>query len=690
VTRWPPGFWLALVVFVSLRALVLHTAFDEVGLWMYEINPMGTIAELALRGVRVPAYFFYDNAAGQVLAGYLAVPAFLVLGSTYLALKLVPFAMGVGTFFLVFALLRDAFPGRAAMLGAWLLALGPTTLFKYSIVCSGNHFENLFFTSIVLVLFYRMHRKGITAPRLLAAGAAAGFSVFVFLGAVIPVGILAGVHAWVRGFRATLRDLPALLGGFLAGVAPLLALNAFTAGRGANYLAAKFGESDAPAATASGSVLARSGSYLFEKLPISAAYPDVGPVSAGVLSWTFAIAIAVAMVAALASILRRSTSGRFDRVALAPFVLYLPLSALAFGLSNLVVYELTGPLRFSAFRYFLPVLLFGIVALAVVCARGIERGGAMRAGAAALYAAAFLPGLANLRLVDWSFSSTGLGSKYDGYDLSKLARTLLAPKNRLGQAEITRYLGTFPGPLRARVARALGFNLAVGQVLREGHGLDSVRKGRIDLEALVAPYDDADREELARGAGIGARFLKISERAELEDLLALLERSRDGATSASAPLVPAFLEGAAMTNPSLPLASAVPGVLGETGGLVLRARDGHSGDLDDGLARGDGILCGALLRRGIESDRRSVERAIENLPSEIRDEFYRGLGRGCAEGRDEPGLPDGLAVPPESRAAFWSGFSAAVRATHGQDADRLLPALEEKGPGSRANGGRAP
>ena len=685
MTRWPTGFWLALLVFVSSRALVLHTAFDEVGLWMYEINPMGTIAELALRGVRVPAYFFYDNAAGQVLAGYLAVPAFLVFGSTYLALKLVPFAMGIGTFFLVFALVRDAFSVRAAMLEAWLLALGPTTLFKYSIVCSGNHFENLFFTSIVLVLFYRMHRKGVTAGRLLAAGAAAGFSIFVFLGAVIPVGILAAVHAWVRGLRATLRDLPALLGGFLAGIAPLLALNAFTAGRGANYLAAKFGETDAPAAAASGSLPGRVASYLLEKLPISAAYPDLGPATAGVLSRTFAIAITIAWVVAFLSILRRKVDGRFERVALLPFVLYLPLSAVAFGLSNLVVYELQGPLRFSAFRYFLPVLLFGIVALSVVCARGVERGGPARAGAVALYAAAFLPGLSNLRIVDWSFSRTGLGSKYDGYDLSKLARTLLAPKNHLAQEEITRYLGTFPGPLRARVARALGFNLAVGQVLRDGHGLDAVRQGRIDLDALVAAYDAADREELARGAGIGARFLKISERAELEDLLALLARSRDGATPATAPLVPAFLEGPAMTNPSLPLASAVPGVLGETGGLILRARDAGEVGLAASLARGDGILCGALLRRGIAGDRRSVEAALGNVPPELLVEFYRGLGRGCAEAGDEPALPDGLAVPAEVRAAFESGFSAAVRATRGTDADRILAPLE-----SRVNGARSP
>lgn len=666
--RWPAGFWIALGAFAILRALVLHTAFDEVGLWMYEINPMGTIAELALRGVRVPAYFFYDNAAGQVLAGYLAVPAFLALGSTYLALKLVPFAMGVGTLFLLFALLRDAFGMRAGLLGAWLFALSPTTLFKYSIVCSGNHFENLFFTSILLVLFYRMHAKGVTAGRLAVLALAAGFSIFVFLGAVIPVGVLAVLHLWIRGVRRTAGDLVPLLLGFAAGLSPLLALNAWTSGRGASFLAAKFGENDAVGVSSFSKVPGRALSYLFEKLPLAPAYPGTA-----LLSRAFTLALAAATLVALVGILRSRAGERFERAKLLPSVLYLPLSALAFGLSNLVVYDLEGPLRFSAFRYFLPAMLFGLIAIAAVCARGFERGGAARAGAVALFSAAFLPGFSNLGLVDWSFSNTGLGSKYDGYDLSKLARALLAPKNRLSQAEITSYLESFPGPLRARVARALGFNLAVGQVLREGHGLDAVREGHIDLDALVAPYAATDREELARGAGIGARFLKTSERAETADLVALLERSRSAASGATRPLLPAFVEGAAMANPNLPLATAVAGVLGETGGLILRTRES---DLAAGIARGDGILCGALLRRGIQSDRRSVDGALANVPPDLRAEFYRGVGRGCAEGGNEPGLPAGLEIPEEARAGFWSGFAATVRANHGADADRLLARFE--------------
>jgi hypothetical protein len=686
--RFPLGLALALLVYVVLRGLVLHTAFDEVGLWMYEVNPMGTLAELCLRGIRVPTHLFYDNAAGQVLGGYLAVPAFLVLGPTYLALKVVPLLMGIGTLLILYAFLLEAFGRTAAVLGAWLFALAPTALFKYSMVCSGNHFENVFFSSIVLFLFYRLHARGVTAGRLFAVGLAAGFATFVFLGAVIPVGILAGMHVGVRGLRRTARDLAALVPGFLVGIAPLLALNAWTSGRGAFYLASKFGEGDAVGSAAFARVPARIATYLFVKLPQAASYPDFAGVGGQVLSWIFAIALAAATCACLPSAVRallaftkrsapEEEKARFERAKLLPMVLYLPLSALAFGLSNLVVYELGGSLGFSAYRYYLPVFLFGLLAVAAVCARGFERGGGARAGAAVLFAAALLPGISNVGLVDWSFSNTGLGSRYAGYDLSKIARVLLASKNRLEAREITGFLDTFPPLVRARVARALGFNLAVRQLNSGlGRGPTAMRAGRVDLDPLVAPYSLSDRAEIARGAGIGARFVQFSERAPLEDLVGLLARSAEEASPTARPLLPAFLEGAALPNPSLPLATRTAPILAENRAIAVLALDRTgSRALAEGIARGDGFLACGLVRRGIPRDVQSVAAALAALPSDLSPSFAEGLGAGCAEGGEEPGLPAAFPVPTEASAAFWSGFVSALRSIHGAGAPRVAAAL---------------
>lgn len=707
--RLPAGLLLAAGAYLLLRGLLLHTAFDEVGLWMYEVNPMGTLAEMCIRGIRVPPYLFYDNAAGQVLAGYLTVPAFLLFGPSYFALKIVPFSMGLGTLFLVHALLKDAFGRTAALLGAWLVVFAPTTFFKYSVVCSGNHFENVFFTSIVLFLFYRVHGGAIRPARLLGLGTAAGFAIFVFLGAVIPVGILALMHLGIRGPRRFLRDLAPLAAGFAAGLSPLLVLNAWTAGRGASFLAAKFGGEGAIGSSALVRVPGRIWSYLAEKLPLAADYPGFLGVRGSWLGWAFALALIVAFLAALPSAVggvrgflgassgpsAASERARFEDARLVPMVLYLPLSALAFGLSNLVVYRLDGPLSFSAYRYFLPAFLFGILAIAAVCARGLERGGWRRVGAMALYAAALLPGASNLGLVDWSFSHTGLGFRYDGYDLSKIARALVSTKNRLSQAEIHAFLADFPPLLRARVTRALGFNLAVLQVIEEGgRGPDAIRTARVDLDPLLAAYAERDHAEIARGAGIAARFLQYSSGADLGDLLGLLGRTCEQASAAARPHLPAFLEGVATPNPILPLAGRTATILRESGVLAERALTAFPPEvaprLANGLARGDGWLCGGLLRRGIPGDVLSVSGALETLPRELRSSFFRGLGAGCADGGEAPGLPRGFPIPDAEKEDFWAGFASRLASVHGPGAEAAISAVQSGwSPAERAEFARA-
>ena len=80
--RIPLGLLLACAAYVVLRGLIAATSFDELALPMYELYPMGTMAELTLRGIDFPLRYFYDNAAGQILMGFLTVPVFALFGSS--------------------------------------------------------------------------------------------------------------------------------------------------------------------------------------------------------------------------------------------------------------------------------------------------------------------------------------------------------------------------------------------------------------------------------------------------------------------------------------------------------------------------------------------------------------------------------------------------------------------------------
>ena len=78
-----------------------------------------------------------------------------------------------------------------------LFAVGPAeTLTKYSLIASGNHYENLFFSCLALVCGLRLLRAepAQRARRLAVAFFTQGLALFVFLGAIIPVGLLWLVH----------------------------------------------------------------------------------------------------------------------------------------------------------------------------------------------------------------------------------------------------------------------------------------------------------------------------------------------------------------------------------------------------------------------------------------------------------------------------------------------------------------
>lgn len=687
-----------LAAYVLLRALVLHTAFDSVGLWMYELYPMGTMAELLQRGVDFPVRFYYDNAAGQVLCGLLTVPSFALAGPSYLALKLLPFVLGIGLLLLAWSWLRAHGGRTAANVGAWCLALGPTTLVKYSITCSGNHFENLFFSMLALWSFDRLQRRGATRARLFGFGLAAGFALFVFLGALLPLGLLAAVHAGARGLRACLRDLVWLAAGFVVGLMPLFWLNALTGARALGFLGAKFAGENTPATSEGGAadlgaILRRVQQYLVDVVPQASNYPEGFGLSARAWGWVFFLVLACVWMLALPGALRacaRLARGLFAAPARPgeeearrrdwPLVLlvgYVPLSALAYGVSNFRLGGHSGAVEYGGYRYYLPWFLFGILCLALLAGRAWSARGALRWPALALAAGVLVPGLSNLELVDWSGRYAGVGARYEGYDLSKCARGLLSTRNALSHEEQARYLERFPEPLGAGVARALGFNLAVLAIEQARRGAGA-QEWSFDLSSLCADWPADHRAEIARGAGIGLRFSQGS--GDPKALLAALERTLARADRATPELEACLFEGLAARNPALPLATETEEMSASANRWIGAALErGSPPALVQGLARGQGFVCGRLLRRGIRADREAVARRRAELPPALLAAFHAGLGAGSALGGERPDVDlGGLELDPAARAAFWVGFAHELKRAWPRGFEAVLAELDTR------------
>lgn len=613
--RIPLGLLAAAIAYVALRALILATNFEGLALPMYELYPMGTMAELALRGIDFPLRYFYDNAAGQILMGFLTVPVFATCGSSYLALKLLPALLGLATLVVVWLLVDRHFSRRAANIAGLFVAVGPPTLTKYSLINSGNHFENLFFTSVALFLAYRWFastRK--TRAGLFAYAFACGFALFVFLGALIPVGILFGMHAGLRGARRTLRDLPVLVAGFALGLAPLLVVNLATSGRGLGFLDAKFGSDTSGRG---GDVLARIGDFLGPSLARSPVFEPFAGLSRDVLTTLFLAAFAVAFLASVPrtagslgqfarTLFGRAPSApeesqRFEAAKFVPFLLYVPLAALAYGVSNFRLGGHTPPVEIAGYRYYLPTLLFALVLVAVWADRWIARGGATRYAGLALLSAAAIPSASSLGVVDWTFSSTGVGSRLEGYNLAQMARALVSARNAVPREEVVARVTALPDDVRARVIQALGFNLGVQAAEKS-----LTRGGTLDLAGFLGSWPPAWHESLTTGLGNGLRWQARIRGAPID---AAFDDARR-VTNASENLRAALESGLARPGVSLPMPWDTASVVEQDADWIARA-----GTTSAGFLRGASALSRDLIERGIDADlepARALEGSLES------------------------------------------------------------------------------
>ena len=667
VPRIHPALAAAAALYLATRGLVLYTAFDRVALPQFELFSMGTMArDLLGPASDVPLVIYYDNALGQFLMAVLSAASFRLFGASYLALKLVSFVVLFPGLFLVWSFLRRHFGTLAAAVGAFLFALPPTTMFEYSLIVVGNHGENVTFTMLAVLAFFRVHSSTHRTAALFLAGLAGGVALAIFLGALVPVALLFATHVGLVGWRRGLREVPVATAGLLLGLVPLLLANALAGGqRGWAFLAAKFGESDA--GFDAGLFAQRVGDFFALHLPRAGQFPDwlglPGAVPGTVFLAAFVAAYALSLPGAVRSVAelvrgglgggalaaaRDEAGGALPRAVLPLLILYLPLTAIAFGFSNLRMGDHAGS---AGYRYFLPHFLFAILLIAIAAGR---RSGTLRLG---LLVAAFAPGLFSLDLIDPSFSRPNLGAHYAGYNMKQNARVLLMPKNGLTVPEIVRLAESYPPIFRARVYYGLGFYEPFGREPIGRHAEDTI------LSELFAAYPEERRPDLGRGAG--TLLWSTDERPVPAEAWTLLARwhaegdpsagwAAEGLCSKWGPLREGELAGHLQLNL----------------GAVSRSHADQDLPLAAAVARGFGLDCGRLLRRGIRSEIEAVDAARKRIPAEVSRDFYFGLGMGLADGGEEPAIPGRSVewVPKGRGTAVVNGFLSRLAEIYGPGA----------------------
>jgi hypothetical protein len=656
---------LALLVYALLRGLMLGSDLDEVAIPVYELGAMGNIAHIAQGGWEgAPLAQFFDNCGGHLATGLLAAPLFALLGDTYVALKLVPMALGAITIWIAWCIaLRLAGP-RAAMWVALLLAIGPPILFKLSLIAMGSHFESLAFQMLALLAWLRWQDAPGSRWRAAAFGVAAGFSVFFYFGSPILLAAIGLSHLALRGLRKSLVDGLRAIPGVLIGIAPLAVVQLATAGRPGSFLSYNLlGEEKSALERA----WSRASDFFARLLPKAGCFEDLGPIPARAAEVVFLVCFASAWCALAwraARGLREHWIGRTSaasragspdvRLLLLPVVIYAPLWLVVYTFSGFILRPADPPMEVLTYRYLVPHFLLACVGIGLAAALLPRRAG-LALGAAALATSAF-----TLPVIDWSFSRSELAARYPGYHLPYYALLLLRDSTRdpmtgvlsWNEPWIAEQVARFPRREQSRILEGLGCMLT-----RARAGPVAGGSARLDLDLLVAPYGNESLVDVARGAGSGLREL-ASARADRDAWLSGMLGGLAARGDARAAYVAEGLSQSFRYSQAL----SVEGDLGLSASLGAAV----PAELEGAWSRGLGIACGRLLGRGVTREVEVSLHHLEQVALEQRPEAWFGVGWGLAEVLGER-ASDALArgVPDEHRRAVWLGIGAAWRHLNG-------------------------
>jgi len=658
------------------RALVLYTNFDVVCIPNYELQ-MGNMATHMVEGWRgAPLVQYYDNCGGHLATGVLAAPAYFVMGGSYLALKMVPLFLGLGSLIALWALLARYFDRRAADIAALAFVLGPPTLTKFSMMALGNHFENLLWQLLAWNAFYAMHRGEHSNRRVFLFGLASGFAVFFYFGSLALLMLFGIMHLLIRGPRATLRDVRFIAAGFVIGFSPMIVISIANSGRTMRYFSGWLAGGKEKANSVVGE---RATEFFTDILPNSPCFEALGPITREHFDLLFLGLFAVSWLFLLPSLLkgvsvwlsswrgdgdvRAREKTRFDALILAPLLAYLPLVAAIYSFGALKFDRFTPPEEVGQYRYLVPHFLIALMIIGVAARRLVQAGGWRRYSGFGLTALLLLTGLGTLPIVDWSFAHTNMGPKYRG-DIPRYY-TNIAMKTpfdvKLGletwdHAEIDAYLAEFDPRDRHEAYIGMGHYLAWAQTYVQRRAKQPLV---LNLRGIQSLYPEHAHMDLAIGAGTFLR--KEIHGGEADD--AYVRRSFERLLDSGGPYGSYVAVGLSLEY-EYTLARHTREDLRRSAKNASSVRAAFAADYRRGL----GDAAGRLLARGIESDVGQALAMPGSLQTVEEPDFWFGVG--MAFGRDADTVPERFDewVPDAHRRTAWMGFGAGMRHSLGLSA----------------------
>lgn len=680
---------LSALLYLVVRALILYSDFDSVALAGYELFPMGTMAKDLLEGGGYPLLGYCDtHSGGELITGLAAVPSFAALGSTYVALKTVPLIFGLGTLLLLFLFLREYFAPRAATYGTLLFALAPTTMMKHSIIAMGNHFEILFFIMLLLYCFYSFLFGGYKRTWLVASGFFAGFAVFHNFSSVLVIILCVLILFSHRGYIKSLLDLLTLLPMFIAGILPLVLINLGTKGGGSLFLSAKFGEGNPFSFTRIG---LRLKEIIVEYLPASCCFEDGWGLSGNVPGSVWLAAFLIAYVLAIPVFFRgirvfmlrlagrESDVESLSGLKVVPFVLYLPLLAVAYAAGDFVLKDYPHPHEVGKYRYFLTHFLFAIILVSAAASQlsYSKKGLLLRMAGYLFFGITLLTGAFNLKVADLSFSKPpNLGKRYEGYFYPQMSRGLFHADDPYNTDKVEPAIRGFKPVFQSRVWEGLGALRALVRMRIDkrwkkpegdrGGGI-GMRVEKLNTPELLTNVPERFRIDAARG--IGAYLRETVKHDSFLNDQGAVEGMIDQWKKYPSPALPYVLEGL-MLNQDYILFQRSGNFLKQNEKIIKKLPE----NLMTHLLRGQGIICGRLFRRGIPEETEFIGTIAKGLPVNERRTFFFGFGWGTADGGDVPQLVEGwiTIVPEDMRITYFRGMGAAIRHLYGPDDGKAI------------------